>query len=80
MISIKTKDFQEVANKILFAADLDTNAANLEVIAKETTLFLNVTNKEYYVSIKFPIDEPTTFAATVDASLFLSFRRASRSA
>ena len=51
MISIKTKDFQEVANKILFAADLDTNAANLEVIAKETTLFLNVTNGEYMLYV-----------------------------
>ena len=70
-MQIKTRDFQEVANKILFAADLDENAANLEVVAKGTNLFLNVTNKEYYVSIKFELTEPTEFAATVDASLFL---------
>ena len=68
---IKTKDFQEVANKILFAADLDANAANLEVVAKDTNLYLNVTNKEYYVSCKFELAEATEFTATVDASLFL---------
>ena len=66
---IKTKDFQEVATTIRQATD--DSAANLEIIAKDTTLFLNVTNKEYYVSAKFPLAEPTTFAATVDASLFL---------
>lgn len=67
---IKTKDFQEAANKILLAAD--NNAANLELIAKDTVLYLNVTNREYYVSIKFTLDAPADFHAVVDASLFLS--------
>ena len=31
---IRTKDFKEAANKILLAANLDTNAANLELVAK----------------------------------------------
>ena len=31
---ITTKDFQEVANKILLAAGLDDNAANLELVAR----------------------------------------------
>ena len=48
---IKTKDFKEAANKILLAADLDTNAANLELVARNSSLYLNVTNKEYYVSV-----------------------------
>lgn len=69
---ITTKDFQEIVNKILLAAGLDDNAANLELIAKENTLYLNVTNREYYVSVKFPISEPTTFRAVVDAALFLN--------
>ena len=69
---IKTKDFQEAANKILLAADLDKNAANLELIAKDNWLFLNVTNREFYVSVKFQLTEPTEFHAVVDASLFLS--------
>jgi DNA polymerase III sliding clamp (beta) subunit (PCNA family) len=66
---INTKDFQEAANKILLAADA---SANLELIVRESTLYLNVTNREYYVSIKFPLDGPTDFHAVVDASLFLS--------
>lgn len=68
---IKTKDFAEVANKIKEAVNLDENAANLEVIAKGTSLFLNITNKEFYVSVKYELAEETNFAATVDASLFL---------
>ena len=69
---ITTKDFQETANKILLAAGLDDNAANLELVTKESTLYLNVTNREFYVSVKFPLSEPTNFHAVVDASLFLN--------
>lgn len=69
---IKTKDFKEAANKILLAADLDTNAANLELVARNSSLYLNVTNKEYYVAVKFPLETDETFRAVVDASLFLS--------
>lgn len=69
---ITTKDFQEVANKIVLAAGLDENAANLELVTHESTLYLNVTNKEYYVSVKFPLTEPTAFRAVVDAALFLN--------
>ena len=69
---IKTKDFKEAANKILLAADLDTNAANLELVARNSSLYLNVTNKEYYVAVKFPLETEETFRAVVDASLFLS--------
>lgn len=69
---IKTKDFQEAANKILFAADLDKNAANLELKAKDNFLYLNVTNREFYVSIKFPLETTEEFHAVIDASLFLN--------
>jgi DNA polymerase III sliding clamp (beta) subunit (PCNA family) len=68
---IKTKDFAEVANKIKEAVSLDENAANLEVVARGTGLFLNVTNREFYVSVKYDLAEEANFAATVDASLFL---------
>ena len=72
MITIKTDDFREIAKQILFAADLgDKNAANLEIKTKGACLYLNVTNKEYYVSCKFNLAEEVDFAATVDASLFL---------
>ena len=69
---IKTKDFQDVAKKILLATSLDKNACNLELITKGSDLYLNVTNKEYFVSIKFALDTPEEFHATVDANLFLS--------
>lgn len=69
---LKTKEFQEAANKILFAAGLDQSAANLELFVNETYLYLNVTNKEYYVSVKFAIENPEDFRAVVDASLFLN--------
>ncbi|MBP5469875.1 MAG: hypothetical protein J6Z11_11605, partial [Candidatus Riflebacteria bacterium] len=66
---IKTKDFQEVSTTIRQA--IEDSITNLELIAKNAELFLNVTNKEYYVSVKFPLSEPIDFAATVDAALFL---------
>lgn len=71
-MTIITKDFKEVANKILVAVGLDENAANLELITQDNSLYLNVTNREFYVSVRFPISEPTTFHAVVDASLFLN--------
>lgn len=68
---LKTKDFKEAASKILLAADLDKNVACLELLAKESRLYLNVTNKEFYVSVKFPLTEPADFRAVVNAGLFL---------
>ena len=73
-MKIQTTEFQEVVNKILLATDShDKNAANVEISAKATTLYLSVTNREYYVSVGFPINEPVeNFRAVVDAQLFLS--------
>lgn len=69
---LKTKAFQEAANKILVAVGLDRSAANLELAAKDTSLYLRVTNREYYVAVKFDLQEPTDFRAVVDANLFLN--------
>jgi len=69
---LKTKTFQEAANKILVAVGLDRAAANLELAAKDTTLFLRVTNREYYAAVKFDLEEATDFRAVVDANLFLN--------
>ena len=68
---INTKDFAEAAAKIREAVGLDSTAVNLEVKAKDTSLFLNVTNREFYVSVKYELAEQTDFAATVNATLFL---------
>ena len=71
-IILKTKTFQEAANKILVAVGLDRTAANLELAAKGNALYLRVTNREYYVAVKFDLQEPTDFRAVVDANLFLN--------
>ena len=69
---LKTKTFQEAANKILVAVSLDKAAANLELAAKDTALYLRVTNREWYTAIKFELETPTEFRAVVDANLFLN--------
>lgn len=69
---LKTKAFQEVANKILMAVSVDRAAGNLELAAKDTDLFLRVTNREHYVAVKFDLEAPTDFRAVVDANLFLN--------
>ena len=70
---IQTKAFQEAANKILLAVSTDkTNAANVELEAKDNVLYLRTTNKEFYVEIKFDLESAETFRAVVDANLFLN--------
>lgn len=69
---LKTKEFQEAANKILVAVNLDRSAANLELVVKDSFLCLSVTNREYFVSIKFELEKPIEFHAVVDANLFLN--------
>lgn len=69
---LKTKEFKEATNKILLALDSDKSASNLEIVAKGQALYLNVTNKEFYVSVKFALSEEVTFRAVVDASVFLT--------
>ena len=70
---IQTKTFQEAANKILLAVSTDkTNAANVELEAKDNVLYLRTTNKEFYVEIKFDLESAETFRAVVDANLFLN--------
>lgn len=69
---LKTKQFQEAANKILLAVGVDKSAANLELAAVDSTLYLRVTNREYYVAVKFDLEEPANFRAVVDANLFLN--------
>jgi hypothetical protein len=69
---LKTKNFQEVANKILLAVGVDKAASNLELAAKDTKLYLRVTNREWYCACAFELENPTEFRAVVDANLFLN--------
>lgn len=69
---LKTKNFQEAANKILLAVGVDKAAANLELAARDTKLYLRVTNREWYCAVAFDLENPTEFRAVVDANLFLN--------
>lgn len=73
---VETKEFKQLCSKILYALDnssVDTNITdNLEIISDTSgVLYLNVTNKEYYVSTIFYTNNKDTIHATVNASTFL---------
>ncbi len=69
---LDTKLFKESANTILLAIGVDKTVTNLELAAGNGILFLNVTNSEYYVSIKQTINSQDTFRAVIDAATFLN--------
>lgn len=71
---IKAKELKEVCAKILTAVDSSNKselADTLELKVVSGTLLLSVTNREYFVSVKFPIGAEEVFHATVNAQLFL---------
>ena len=72
---LKTKDFQDVVKTILFAIDskdVSLFTETLELKANGTNLDLNVTNREYFVTRKFTLDQAEIFNAAVNARLFLN--------
>ena len=73
---IKTKPFKEACTTVLNAIDnseLSNYSEALELIGKGSLLFLNITNKEYYVSVKFELEEELKdeFKAVINAYTFL---------
>lgn len=71
---LKTQNFKEVCSLILAATDgseLSTLTETLELVTEGKVLFLNVTNKEYFASVKFDLEHEEEFHATVNATLFL---------
>jgi hypothetical protein len=67
---LKTKEFKKVCSIILTA--VDNGGANvLELLTTGNILTLNVTNQEYYISVKFPLEQAETLHATIKAALFL---------
>lgn len=71
---IKTDKFKEICATILSATDnaeISTLTETLELKAENKVLYLNVTNGEYYASVKFDLDSDETFNAAVNANLFL---------
>lgn len=73
-MKILTKEFKDVAKKILESVDtksISTVTDVVELVTANGNLYFNVTNQEYYVSIKFPVGETDSLHATVNANLFL---------
>lgn len=71
---LRTEEFKDVCSLILAATDsneLSTLTEALELITEGRNLYLNVTNKEYFASVKFTLDHEENFHATVNANLFL---------
>lgn len=75
---LATKQLKEVCSTALTALDADGKGSSvskiketLELKAEGRNLFLNITNREYYVSVKFPLDHDETFHSTVNANTFL---------
>lgn len=71
---IKTKDFKSICSTVLAATDgseLSTLTETLELKTVGNVLYLNVTNKEYYASVKFALAHEEEFHASVNANLFL---------
>lgn len=71
---LRSEDLKDVASKILFAVDnnaLSEITETLELITKDTFLYLSVTNREYFVKVKIDLGETVNFHATVNANLFL---------
>lgn len=76
---IKVDKFQEVCKKILGAVDssgITLVSDTLELYLENSRLYLNVTNKEYFVTVVTDIEEivetDNNFHAVVNASLFLN--------
>lgn len=71
---IRSEKFQDICSKILPAVDSNetsTLSTTLELITENKVLYINVTNREYYVQVKLNLDEDIDFHATVNANLFL---------
>ncbi len=72
MLILKTKEFNEVASAIFVA--INDGASNLELLVKDGNLRLNVTDREYYVSKIFPLENPGELSrAVVNAADFLEY-------
>ncbi len=72
---LKTLEFKEACQTILFAIDnkgVSLFDETLELVTQGNVLNLNVTNREYFVTVKFALESEETFRAAVNAKTFLS--------
>ena len=71
---IKTEYFKDVCSKILTAVDsteVSIVTETLELTAKDGWFMVEVTNREYFASVKIQLEGVEDFRATVNATLFL---------
>ena len=71
---IESEKLKDVSQKILTAVDSNELSVLTETLELKTLgnfLFMNVTNKEYFASVKLNLNNPEEFHATVNANLFL---------
>lgn len=73
---IKTENIKELVSLISTARSVDSkNIEDVKLNTKDNLLYLSVTNKEYYVSVKAeaePTDTPENKSAVVGAEAFLT--------
>lgn len=73
-ITLKSEELKDICSKILTAVDsngLSEITETLELVLIDKVLYLNVTNREYFVKIKLLTNVDGDFHATVHAELFL---------
>ncbi len=71
---LNTTNFKDACKLILAAIDNKESTLfteTLELKAKDRVLKLNVTNREYYCTVEFPLESDEVFNAAVNASVFL---------
>ena len=71
---LQTKEFKQACSKILSAIDNSATGVTelVELCSSNNSLYLNVTNNEYYMSVVFPLTTvEENFKATVIDNLFL---------
>ena len=71
---VRCEELQSVCSKILSAVDVDESSMVTETLAIYTegkSLYLAVTNREYFVKIKLDLQNEIEFNATVPAEVFL---------
>ena len=71
---VRSENIKQICGMILQAVDnsnTSTITETLELKASNGKLYINVTNREYYVRAKLDVDSNIEFHATVNANLFL---------
>lgn len=72
---LKSKEFIEASQYILSAIDNKNSSLfteTLELVANGKSLNMNVTNREYFVTVTFNLSKESNLRAAVNAKLFLS--------